>query len=158
MGFTNYVYVGTYAVLTIPETTESYDKNGCLNKHCKLFEKPQKENFCSICGNKLEKYTTEFIDHLHPSEFLDECDEDIFLLWQEGRDIPEDQWIAMINQNISQIALLIDTYEEEGTELAIPNYHDSIYKFKEKYEKQLQRFKDRGVKVEIKFGIVHYYF
>lgn len=158
MGYTNYVYIGTYAVLTIPETTESCNRFGCVNKDCKRFEKSQIVKYCNCCGNELGTYTVEVTDYNHPSEFLDEVDEDIFLLWQEGSDIPEDQWIAMINNKIPKIAIIIDTYEEDRTEFALPISHDSIYEFKEKYKKQLQRFEDRGVEVEIKFGIVNYYF
>ena len=156
MGTTNYVYVGTYALLTIPKTTNSYDRDGCVNKDCKRFEKSQIVKFCNCCGHKLGSYTVEVTDYDHPSEFLDEKDEDIFLFWMEGEDIPENQYIALLNDDIPQIGITIDTYEAQ-TEFSLPIAIDSIYIFKEKYEKQLQQFEDRGVKVEIKYGIVNYY-
>lgn len=159
MGSEYKVYVGAYLKVDVPEKESIANFNACGNDDCVRKDIIQGGIYCNTCGKEIETRQKIVKDHPYYTEFLPEEFEDSFFGWQEWQQGSENsQWILMPNKlkDLSKIGFTLS--ESEDIEVELPNQDVAETQFRETYIKEIGSLLANGCSVELKYGIVQFWY
>ncbi len=159
MGTEYKVYVGAFLQIDVPEKERIRNFRGCGNDDCDRKDLMQGGNFCNACGKKIETRHKIVKEHPHFREFLPSKFEDSFFGWQFWKhDEKNSQWVLMPNlSTLSKMGFFLDSQDLMMT-AEIPDRDFAEQEFQSMYKEEIGYLMANGCSVELKYGIIHFWY
>lgn len=164
MGLSTHYYVGYHVRVENKEFEESnfYLRKHCCNNTCNNFTGSIEGNFCPNCGSPSMESMTETRETTTsglPEAFYIRNDEDALSVFRS-----DNGYSIFLIPNYSfmrdKYGVLTDEFEQAGiTSLGIIGpFVEKFDEFRESYKTFLKILDDAGIKYNVEYGIVKYYY